>query len=142
MGRAKSDLKVVCYRLDGSLFRIYPSAEAAGRSGHRNSRTINKCIRGEVSTAFHYIWRRYPSNEIPSRIEPLIISPISRVSKPIAKITSSGEIIKTYPSIRKASIDNHIDAHSIRDNLNGKSNKTKVGIFRYLTDEEIIAFGY
>ncbi len=138
MGRHASNLRVVAYRKDGTLFRIYSNSKAT----HRNSRTIDKCIRGETSTAFGYIWRRYKVDSIPEKIEPLEVNnKISSIS-PIALVNEKGEIIKHYPSIRKASLDNKTDPHTIRDVLTGRYKTANGKKYRFLSEHEIEEFGY
>ncbi|MCR4660611.1 MAG: hypothetical protein K5765_01260 [Clostridia bacterium] len=133
----KSKTKVVAYRLDGSLFRIYDSARSACRTRHAHPRTIDKCIRGDSLTAFNYMWRRYPANEIPEQIPPLVIKKNDRKNIPIAKLSGSGEIIEIYSSIKKASETNKTDPHSIRDVLNHKYQFAKGIKYRYLEDNEL-----
>lgn len=57
MGICKSNERVVAYHLDGRLFRIYESARKAALNRHAHHRTIDKCIRGDILTAFGYMWR-------------------------------------------------------------------------------------
>ena len=137
MSRCKSSFKVVCYQKDGTLFRVYDSALSAAKSRKAYPRSIDKCIRGDTLTAFGYMWRRYPENKIPERIEPLQRkSSVSR-STPIALVDISNHIIKVYDSIRKASLDNDVDPHSIRDVLSGKARLAKGKKYRYLSDIEL-----
>ena len=137
MPRYPSTYKVVAYRLDGSLFRVYDSALKASKSRHCYKRTIDKCIRGDTLTAFGYMWRRYPSDSIPKSIEPLKKKKVSTISIPIAEISELGEIIKVYSSIRKASKELGLDYHSIRDVLNNKYKTVNGHMFRYLNKDEL-----
>ena len=134
MARYKSEFKVVAYRKDGSLFRIYDSARKAAKSRHAYSRSIDKCLKGERKTALNYMWRRYLVNDIPLSIEPYKKASNSKVAKPIAEVDEKGDIIKNYPSIRKVSKELHIDYHSIRDVLNGVYSKCNGRIFKYLNN--------
>ena len=119
MSRCKKGSKVVAYTLKGKLYKIFDSAKEASISfGHQ--RTVDKCLRGETLSAFNLQWRRYDIGEIPDRISPLKKEKRTTISSPIALIDDEGNVIKTYPSIKKASIDNNVDPHSIRDVLNGK----------------------
>ena len=136
MGRYKRNYKVVAYRKDGTLFRIYDSAREACKSRHAYIRSIDKCLKGERKTAFNYMWRRYPFDDIPTHIEPYEKSSTSKVAIPIAEVDEKGDIIKVYPSIRKASKELHIDSHSIRDVLNGTYKKCNGHMFRYLNKDE------
>ena len=131
MSRCKSNMKVVAYRKDGTLFRIYDSAKKASLNRHAHPRTIDKCIRGESLTAFNYMWRRYPEDQIPERIPPLEIKEKSYESIPIMEIDINGNIVHQYQSIRNASKALIIDSHSIRDNLKGKTKTVKGHIFKY-----------
>ena len=137
MPRYPSNCKVVAYKLDGSLFKVYDSALKASKSRHCYKRTIDKCIRGDTLTAFGYMWRRYPSDSIPKSITPLKKSNQSKISIPIAEIDKNGEIIKIYPSIRKASKELGLDYHSIRDVLNNKYKTCNGHMFRYLNKDEL-----
>lgn len=137
MGRYSSKFKVVAYKKDGSLFRIYNSAREACKSRHAYIRNIDKCLKGERKTAFNYMWKRFLEDEIPNNIPPLEKSSTSKVSIPIAEIDELGNVIKIYSSIRKASKELHIDSHSIRDVLNGLYNKCNGHMFRYLNKEEL-----
>ena len=134
MPRCKANQKVVAYRLNGDLFRVYDSARQAALSRHAYPRSIDKCIRGDTLTAFNYMWRRYPEDDIPQRIEPLKKEKISTKSKPIVEIDDNGNIINRYPSIKAASLSLHIDPHSIRDNLNNKAKQAKGHRFKYEKD--------
>lgn len=126
------ETRVVAYRKDGSLYRIYLSARQASLSRHAHPRTIDKCIRGDTLTAFGYIWKRFPVDNIPNKIEPLLEKEVSTTKKAVALIDDNGNVLKTYSSIRKAAIDNEVDSHSIRDVLSGKYKAVKNKKFRYL----------
>ena len=107
MGRCKKESKVVAYSLSGKLYKIYDSAKEASLSfGHR--RTVDKCLRGENLTAFNLQWKRLKKKK---RVT---------VSNPIALIDENGNIIKKYPSIKRAALENNVDPHSIRNVLSGK----------------------
>ena len=129
--------KVVAYHLNGKIFRIYDSARQASLSNHGHPRTIDKCIRGNNLTAYGYMWRRVPTGAIPDRIEPYKTATISMGNRAIAKLTSNGGIIEVYSSIKEAAKKNNIDAHSIRDVLNGKYKHAGGYTYRELTDKEI-----
>ena len=142
MGRTSKNFRVVAYRLDGSLFRVYESAKKASLSRKGHPRTIDKCIRGDSLTAFGYMWRRYPSDQIPETIEPLEDKKVSNTNTPIALLDDNGNILKHYPSINLAAKDNEVDPHSIRDVLNKIALKAKGKKYRYLTKKEIEKYGY
>lgn len=137
----KSDTVIVSYSLDGKLLRTYPSAKKASESLKVFSRVIDKCIR-EGGTVKDKQWRRFPANKIPDHIEPYHKVVTSRSIKPIAEIDEHNKVIKTYPSIRNASILNNTDAHTIRDVLLGKTRLARGKRYRYLNNDEIEKYGY
>lgn len=137
MGRCSSSFKVVAYRLDGSLFRVYDSANQASKNRHTKSRAIDKCIKGEIDTAFGYMWRRYLVSEIPESIEPLRKEILTYTRIPILEVDEKGDIIHFYSSIKKASEELGIDSRSIRDVLKGKLKTCNGHMFRYLNSEEL-----
>ena len=137
MGRSKASTRVVAYRLDGTLFRVYLSAKEAAKSRHAHPRSIDKCIRGDTLTAFNYMWRRFDVDEIPSTIEPLSkVRVIPRVV-PILEIDINGNVIKEYPSIKQAAKELKIDTHSIRDVLKGKFKQCNGHMFKYLNNDQL-----
>ncbi len=128
---------VACYTLEGELVKTYPSALNASKSRHLFKRTIDRCIRGDIKVVKNLQWKRFKVGEVPTRIPPLEINTKSMSVKPVAKLDENDQIIKVYPSISKAALENDIDRHSLRDILNKKYayiGKTK---FRYLSDNEI-----
>lgn len=137
MGRCKSNMKVVSYHLDGTIFRIYDSAKEASINRKCHPRTIDKCIRGDTLTANGYMWRRFEENNIPNQIEPLRKKEMTYASIPIAEINEKGDVISLFPSINKASKILGIDPHSIRDVLNNKNKKCNGHMFRYLNKNEL-----
>lgn len=142
MARISRDYVVACYRLDGTLFRIYESASKASKARRCHPRTIDKCIRGDALTAFGHMWRRFPCGEVPKTIESFENKRVVASKSPIALVGEYGEILKHYPSIKNASNELGIDPHSIRDVLSGKYKSSKGYVFRRLTAEEIAQFGY
>lgn len=137
----KDGTVIVSYSLDGKYLRTYPSAKKASEALKVFSRVIDKCIR-EGGTVKDKQWRRFPIDQIPDHIEPYSKVVSSRSIKPIAEIDEHNKVIKTYPSIRNASILNNTDTHTIRDVLLGKTRLAKGKRYRYLTDKEIKEFGY
>lgn len=133
---------VACYTLDGKLIKIYESARKAALSRKLFSRTIDRCIRGDVKTIKGLQWKRFKIGEVPEEIPSLEIKATSLSIRPVAKVDENGEILEAYPSIRNAAIKNNIDAHTLRDRLNKKYayvGKTK---FRYLSDNEISKYNF
>lgn len=141
MSRNQKQLKVCAYRKDGRLYRVFDSAkEASIRRGH--PRTVDKCLRGDSLTAFGYYWRRFPLDEIPEKIEINQKEETTTTKSPIALVNESGELIKCYPSIKSAALENNVDPHSIRDVLNGKYSSAKGKKYRRLRKEEAQRFGF
>ncbi len=135
MGRYPSKMKVVAYRLDGSIFRIYDSARIASKNRHAHPRTIDKCIRGDTLTAYGYMWRRYPVNEIPKNIEPLKRKDADLSAIPIVEIDENGNVIRRFDSIKKAGKELGVDPRSIRDVLAKKRKQAKGHIFKKENDD-------
>lgn len=141
MSRTKNTV-VACYTLEGKLVKIYPSAKRASRCRNLFPRTIDRCIRGDIATVKGLQWKRFNVDEVPDSIPPLVISNGKSTIRPIAKIDESGEIIETYPSVKKAAELNNIEPHTLRDRINGKYRYEGKEKFRELSDEEIEKFGY
>ena len=130
MSCLKSDTRVVAYRLDGTLFRVYDSASQASRSRHSKSRNIEKCLRGEIQTAFNHMWRRFPSDQIPEQIEPFL-ERRKTIPKKVVSYSLNGEYVKTYSSINEAAKALHKDPHLIRDCLKGKYSTAYGYLWKY-----------
>lgn len=133
---------VASYTLEGKLVRTYKSAKEASKRIGVFSRTIDRCIRGDITTVKGKRWKRFLVDEVPTSIPPLEKTSISLSIKPVAKIDENGNILEVYPSLRNASIKNNIDAHTLRDRLNNKYKNDGKAKFRYLTDNEISKYGY
>ena len=125
MGRCKRNLVVVEYSLEGDLLHIYPNALSASKEKQAFRRTIDKCIRGDMNTAYGSMWRRYPKDDIPKHIKPYVKSKKNFTKREVKEIDEKGNIIQIYPSIKEASKNLHVDPHSIRDVLSGKISQTK-----------------
>ena len=132
MGRKASTFRVVAYHLDGSFYKTFLTAKEACLFLKCHPRTIDKCIRGDTTTAFNFMWRRYPFDSIPEKIEPYKKEEINHSPSRIAEIDINGKIISEYSSIKKASKELGVDPHSIRDVLKGKAKQAKGHIFKYL----------
>lgn len=128
---------VASYDKDGKLVKIYKSAKEAAELNNLFPRSIDKCIRGDNLTIKGLRWKRFKIGEVLEKIAPLEKVETNHNKKPIAKIDNLGRIIEVYPSIRKASIKNHIDAHCLRDQLNKKYAYVGKAKFRYLSANEI-----
>ena len=138
----KTTTVVACYSLDGTLLKTYKSAKEASIELNVFPRTIDKCIRGDNKTVHNLLWRRFDIDKVPPTIEALEKKNKTRSIIPIAKVDEKGNIIEVYPSIKKASEMNHLDAHSLRDRLANKYRYTGKAKFRYLDDNEIDKYHY
>ena len=128
----QKDTVIACYKLNGKLVRVYPSARSAAKSRHLFPRTIDRATRGDLLTAKNLLWRRVDKDNVPLTIEPYIKEKHSNIKKQVALVDDNGNIIKIYPSLLSAARENKIDPHTLRDRLNGKyssNNKTK---FKYI----------
>ncbi len=128
----RKDTVIACYKLNGKLVRVYPSARSAAKSRHLFPRTIDRATRGDLLTAKNLLWRRVDKDNVPLTIEPYVKEKHSNIKKTVALVDDNGNIIKIYPSLLSAAKENKIDPHSLRNRLNGKyssNNKTK---FKYV----------
>ena len=128
----QKDTVIACYKLNGKLVRIYPSARSAAKSRHLFPRTIDRATRGDLLTAKNLLWRRVDKDNVPLIISPYIKEKHSNIKKRVALVDDNGNITKIYPSLLSAAKENKIDPHTLRDRLNGKyssNNKTK---FKYV----------
>ena len=133
LGMSKQkDTVIACYKLNGKLVRVYPSARSAAKSRHLFPRTIDRATRGDLLTAKNLLWRRVDKDNVPLTISPYVKEKHSNIKKKVALVDDNGNIIKIYPSLLSAAKENKIDPHTLRDRLNGKyssNNKTK---FKYV----------
>ena len=128
----QKDTVIACYKLNGKLVRVYPSARSAAKSRHLFPRTIDRATRGDLLTAKNLLWRRVDKDNVPLTISPYVKQKHSNIKKRVALVDDNGNILKIYPSLLSAAKENKIDPHSLRDRLNGKyssNNKTK---FKYI----------
>ena len=141
MKTARGRSVIACYSLDGRLIKTYKSAKEAAIAIRVFPRSIDKCIR-EGGLVHNKQWRRCDQDNVPFSIEAYPTAVKARSIRPIGVIDDNNFVIETYPSIRKASILNNTDAHTIRDVLNGKTSRANNKKYRYLNDEEIKRYGY
>ena len=123
----QKDTVIACYKLNGKLVRVYPSARSAAKSRHLFPRTIDRATRGDLLTAKHLLWRRVDKDNVPLTISPYVKEKHSNIKKKVALVDDNGNILKIYPSLLSAAKENKIDPHTLRDRLNGKyssNNKT------------------
>ena len=128
----QKDTVIACYKLNGKLVRVYPSARSAAKSRHLFPRTIDRATRGDLLTAKNLLWRRVDKDNVPLTISPYVKEKHSNIKKKVALVDDNGNIIRIYPSLLSAAKENKIDPHTLRDRLNGKyssNNKTK---FKYV----------
>lgn len=137
-----SNTVVACYTLDGKLVKTYESAKKAAISRHLYPRTIDRCIRGDLSTVKNLQWKRFNAGEVPSSISPIVKESTILSIRPVAKLDENENVIEIYPSIRNAAKNNHIDAHTLRDRLNKKYAYIGEAKFRYLLDNEIDKYAF
>ena len=140
MGRLRKDERVVAYKSNGSLFRVYLNTKQASRSLKKSDLVISRCIRGEIDTAYSYIFRKFKVNEIPESIPPLQEKK-KTISKRVASYTLDGQYVKSYRSINEAGRQLHKDTKLIRDCLKGKHKDTKL-IRDCLKGKYMTAYGY
>ena len=97
-----SNTVVACYTLEGKLVKTYESAKKAASSRHLFPRTIDRCIRGDISTVKNLQWKRFKIGEVPDSISPLKKESTILSIRPVAKLDENENIIEVYPSIRNA----------------------------------------
>ena len=119
MGRLRKDERVVAYKSNGTLFRVYLNTKQASRLLKKSDLVISKCIRGEIDTAYSYIFRKFKVDEIPESIPPLLEKK-KTIPKRVVSYTLDGQYVKTYRSINEAGRQLHKDTKLIRDCLKGK----------------------
>ena len=119
MGRLRKDERVVAYKSNGTLFKVYLNTKQASRSLKKSDLVISKCIRGEIDTAYSYIFRKFKVDEIPESIPPLQEKK-KTIPKRVVSYTLDGQYVKTYRSINEAGRQLHKDTKLIRDCLKGK----------------------
>ena len=119
MGRLRKDERVAMYKCNGTLFRVYLNTKQASRSLKKSDLVISKCIRGEIDTAYSYIFKKFKVDEIPESIPPLLEKK-KTIPKRVVSYTLDGQYVKTYRSINEAGRVLHKDTKLIRDCLKGK----------------------
>ena len=93
---------VACYRLDGTLKKVYSSAFDASKKMHISRGSIYDCIKGRKKSFHGYMWRRFPIDEdVPLKIEPYCI-PTKESAIRVSQYTFSGELVETFSSISEA----------------------------------------
>ena len=128
----KKDTVIACYKLNGKLVRVYPSARSAAKSRHLFPRTIDRATRGDLLTAKNLLWRRVDKDNVPLTIKPYIKEKHSNIKKRVALVDNNGNITKIYPSLLSAAKENKIDPHTLRDRINGKYKSENKARFIYI----------
>ena len=133
LGMSKQkDTVIACYKLNGKLVRVYPSARSAAKSRHLFPRTIDRATRGDLLTAKNLLWRRVDKDNVPLEIEPYVKEKHSNIKKRVALVDDNGNIIRIYPSLLSAAKENKIDPHTLRDRINGKYKSKNKARFIYI----------
>ena len=123
MGRHTKKSVICCYDFDGLLIKTYSTAKEASDELGVFKRSVDKAIR--LSTTLRgYQWRRYESiDDVKTSIDPYHMPSIVRDNIKVIKMDENGYILKTYQSIKSASVDNNISPKQIRECLNGHQHK-------------------
>lgn len=140
MKRRDASSLIAAYSLEGKLMKTYPSAKKAAESLHVFFRTIDKAVR-EGKIIHSRQWKRVDPDDVPLSIPPHQKKTTFYSSTPLAWIDESNIVIKVYPSIKKAALENDVDPHTIRDVLQGKTRFAKGKKYRLLSAQEIKEFG-
>ncbi len=112
------------YDLEGNFIREYRSVSEASRKIGCSESGISHASSGVLKSIKGYIFK-YTNEDALNR-------PTMKYSRKIDLIDKKGNIIKTYDSVRSASLDMGTSDSSIFVNLRGATKKTKDGyIFRY-----------
>ena len=127
-----SSTVVACYKLNGKLVKVYPSARAAAKSRHLYSRSIDRATRGDVLTIKNLLWRRVDKDNVPPFIEPYKKEKHSNIKKRVAKVDEKNSVLEIYDSISEAAKKNKIDPHTLRDRLSGKYSSNNKDKFVYI----------
>ena len=116
---------VACYRLDGTLKKVYSSAFVAAKSMKISRGSIYDCIKGRKKSFHNYMWRRYSTDEkVPERIEPYsATTPNSSVR--VSQYTFSGELVETFSSISEAAKKLKVNISAIGKCIRGEFKSIK-----------------
>lgn len=125
-GALKRRKPVLQYDIHGNFIREYPMLSAVSNFESIN---IGKCCKGEISSAYGYIWKYKESDEYPL----IIKAPVNwhKANIPIIQCNLNGEIIKEYNSATEASKITGIGRKSITNCLGGWSNTGGGYIWKY-----------
>lgn len=108
------------YDLDGNYIETFYSYSDASKSvNSKNLSPIKDCCKGIINQYKNFQWKFGESKEnIGKYIKP------SNRGKTVSQYSLSGDFIKKWPSVRKASIELNIDAVGIRKCAEGLYNKS------------------
>ena len=103
------------FDLNGNFLEVYESVREAGRQLNKNYQVIAQVCRGELKTAYGYIWK-YVENE-------LIIPDLQHNAhcKKVFKYDRNGNLIKIFPSVLEASVEENVCYGTIFDSCNEKA---------------------
>lgn len=121
----KKRKQVLQYSMDGVLLREWNGITEAEKS--LGIRHISCCINGRRNNAGGYIWKM-KSSEVSQSVD----VQLPRNWRKIALISDNGDVIKTFTTIREASIELGVRYTGITEVLNGRQRKTHGLRFRYL----------
>ena len=124
------------YTLDGTLIAVYKNCQEAGKNVFGRAHNIGRVCRKEDYTYLGYIWSYKELNK--TKIDKHLKNKTPRnryTAKRVAKIhPKTSKVIKVYPSMKDASLDNYINSTSISRAV---KQKVKAGGYYYrLVDEK------
>jgi hypothetical protein len=134
-GNHKGHVQVKQYSKDNEFIKEFETIVQASNETGANVRSIQKCLKGEAKTAGGFVWKR--KNE-----EKIIKKKVDENKETKNKISvlklnhDTEEVLKEYPSIRKAAEDNNIDPRCI--SLAIKKNGTSAGFkWKYKHEDKV-----
>lgn len=121
------------YDLDGNYIETFYNLQSAFDSIKNNSRNgIKQCLNGKQAQSGGFQWRYGDSKENIGKY----IKSYNR-GKKIDQFTLEKEFIKTWPSVRQASIDLKIDPVGIRKCAEGEYKQSGGFIWKYVENEAV-----
>lgn len=129
------------YTIDGKFITMFRDAREAERQTGCSYKHISSVCTGKRKTCGGYIWRFANDTQGIKTIDNIINSNEFvgiQGSKPIARILSNGDIIKTFVSIAEAARFYNINKSGIGNVCKGKLKQTHGMTFKFLSLEELI----
>lgn len=120
--------KINQYDLDGNFIKKWISSVEASKELKIANSSINLVCKGLRNKAGGFIWR-YEDDD---RIVEKYVKPVNYNEKKIIQLTVDDVVIKTYNSVKQASIENQILNTSINNCLKGRSNQSGGYKWKYL----------